>query len=743
MRSVTRAVTAPSKYIEIIVGLLILGGLYLTTHYNYLLFHSLTEAIAIVIACGIFMVSWNTRNISNSNYFTFIGIAYLFTAIVQLLHTLAYKGMPVFPGYGANLPTQLWIAARYIESLSLLAAPLLIDRRLRPVPVFLGYAVVTSLTLASIFYWKIFPDCFIDGTGLTTFKIASEYVISAITLTAIFLLIQKRSRFDARILKLLIASFAITIASEMAFTLYTDVYGLMNMIGHFLMVISFYLLYKAVIQTSLTEPYSTLFQGLQQSNERYRALFDHSLDLVYIHDFEGNFIDANDAALNLLGYKRQETPSLNFASLLSQDQIAKALEVLQELKDTGTQGEVAEFKLKCKDGNFIYVETQASVIYREGKTHAIQGVGRDVTERKQTEETLRESEDKFRSLVESTSDWIWEINLRGVYTYASPKVKDLLGYEPEEVIGKTPFDFMPVEEVNRITNTFKDIIAAGKPIERLENKCQHKNGHLVIMETSGMPVFDSKGRLHGYRGIDRDITERKKMMDSLIITDRLAALGNMAGGFAHELNNPLTSVIGYSQLLLDRKDLPEDVRKDLTGIYEEARRAAEVIKDFMGFALKQPQARQLVDINSLITDVLKLRQYEQKKANIKVKTRFDPELPLVTAGPVRMRQVFLDIITNAEYFMLEAHKKGTLTITTEKSGDVIRASLADDGPGIPPENLGLIFNPFFTTKEIGKGIGLSLSICHGIVTEHKGKIYVDSEPGKGSTFVVELPIDQE
>jgi len=492
MRSVTRAVTAPSKYIEIIVGLLILGGLYLTTHYNYLLFHSLTEAIAIVIACGIFMVSWNTRNISNSNYFTFIGIAYLFTAIVQLLHTLAYKGMPVFPGYGANLPTQLWIAARYIESLSLLAAPLLIDRRLRPVPVFLGYAVVTSLTLASIFYWKIFPDCFIDGTGLTTFKIASEYVISAITLTAIFLLIQKRSRFDARILKLLIASFAITIASEMAFTLYTDVYGLMNMIGHFLMVISFYLLYKAVIQTSLTEPYSTLFQGLQQSNERYRALFDHSLDLVYIHDFEGNFIDANDAALNLLGYKRQETPSLNFASLLSQDQIAKALEVLQELKDTGTQGEVAEFKLKCKDGNFIYVETQASVIYREGKTHAIQGVGRDVTERKQTEETLRESEDKFRSLVESTSDWIWEINLRGVYTYASPKVKDLLGYEPEEVIGKTPFDFMPVEEVNRITNTFKDIIAAGKPIERLENKCQHKNGHLVIMETSGMPVFEVK-----------------------------------------------------------------------------------------------------------------------------------------------------------------------------------------------------------------------------------------------------------
>src|SRR4030043_303719 len=271
MRSVARAVTAPGKYVEIIVGLLIFGGLYLTTRYNYLLFHSLTETFAIIISCGIFMVAWNTRKFSNNSFFIFLGIAYLFIAVVQLLHTLAYKGMPVFPGYDANLPTQLWIAARYIESLSLLAAPLLIDRRLRTIPVFLGYAIVTSLTLVSIFYWKIFPTCFIEGTGLTTFKIVSEYVTSAILLAAIFLLIKKRSRFDTTVLRLIIASVAVTIASEMAFTLYTDVYGFMNMIGHFLMIISFYLLYKAVIQTVLTKPYSTLFQGLQQSDERYRA----------------------------------------------------------------------------------------------------------------------------------------------------------------------------------------------------------------------------------------------------------------------------------------------------------------------------------------------------------------------------------------------------------------------------------------------------------------------------------------
>jgi signal transduction histidine kinase len=233
------------------------------------------------------------------------------------------------------------------------------------------------------------------------------------------------------------------------------------------------------------------------------------------------------------------------------------------------------------------------------------------------------------------------------------------------------------------------------------------------------------------------------MLDSLTITDRLAALGNMAGGFAHELNNPLTGVIGYAHLLLDRKDLSEDVRRDLTGIYEEAQRAAEVIKNFMVFALKRTLQKEPSDINSFIEDVLKLRQHEQKNTNIKVKTNFDPELPLVMAGPTRMRQVFLDIITNAEYFMFQAHKKGTLTITTESKGDVITASFTDDGPGIPLENLGQIFNPFFTTKEVGQGIGLGLSICHSIVTEHGGNIYVESEPGKGATFVVELPISKE
>ena len=391
----------------------------------------------------------------------------------------------------------------------------------------------------------------------------------------------------------------------------------------------------------------------------------------------------------------------------------------------------------------FYIEQRPFIMPHE--QNLVTGIAQSLglwLERKQIEEALKDSETKFRSLVESTSDWIWEINKDGIYTYVSPKVKDLIGYEPAEVVGKTPFDFMPPQEAERIATTFKGITAASKPIENLENTLRHKDGHLVTLETSGVPIFDSKGNLRGYRGIDRDVTERKKMTDSFIITDRLAALGSMAGGFAHELNNPLTGVIGYAQLLLDRKELPSDIRKDLEGIYTEAQRAAEVIRDFMRFALQQPKPKQPVDINDLIKDVLKLRRHAQSKNNITIKSNFAPDLPLITVGPVRMRQVFMDIIINAEYFMFEAHKKGTLTITTEKVGDFVRASFVDDGPGIPPEHLGQIFNPFFTTKEVGKGIGLGLSICHSIVSEHGGRIYVESEPGIGANFTVELPINQ-
>jgi signal transduction histidine kinase len=195
-------------------------------------------------------------------------------------------------------------------------------------------------------------------------------------------------------------------------------------------------------------------------------------------------------------------------------------------------------------------------------------------------------------------------------------------------------------------------------------------------------------------------------------------------------------------LLMDN-DLPEEIKEDLTIIHKEAQRAAGVARNLLTFARKHAPSKQLTNVNGIIEGVLTLRAYEQNVSNIQINTRLAPNLPEVMADYPQLQQVFINIILNAEAAMLEASNGGTLTITTKKFNHSVRASFADDGPGIAKENLNRIFDPFFTTKEVGKGTGLGLSVCHGIIAEHGGKIYARSKPGKGATFIVELPIGSE
>ena len=266
--SMSRRLAGTSR--SIFTFVLCLLALYWARTYDYLLFHGLAEIFSVVIAAGIFMVVWNSRRLGVNGYFQFIGIACLFAGGLDLVHTLAYKGMGVFRGYDADLATQLWIAARYLQAVSFLLAPLFLTRSLRMEVVVGAYAATIALLLLSIFRWHIFPHCLIEGSGLTAFKINSEYIICLILLAAIVLLYRRRQSFDRGVLHLLIASLAATIASELAFTLYVDPYGALNLIGHYLKIIAFYLIYKAVIETALARPYELLFRDLKQSEEALR-----------------------------------------------------------------------------------------------------------------------------------------------------------------------------------------------------------------------------------------------------------------------------------------------------------------------------------------------------------------------------------------------------------------------------------------------------------------------------------------
>jgi len=249
------------------VALVVLAGLHAITLHNYLVFHTIVEVFSIVVACGIFMLAWNSRDIGRNGYLLFLGTAYLFIGGLDLVHTLAYEGLGIFPDHNTDLATQLWIGARYMESLTLLAAPLLVKKQLRAGFVFAGFALVTALVLAGTLYWRIFPVCFEPGIGLTPFKKASEYVIAGILLASVVLLLRRRAAFDRRVLHMLVASVLLTVCSELCFTLYRDAYDVANEAGHLLKLASFYLIYRAVIETGIRQPYAMLLRDLKQSHD--------------------------------------------------------------------------------------------------------------------------------------------------------------------------------------------------------------------------------------------------------------------------------------------------------------------------------------------------------------------------------------------------------------------------------------------------------------------------------------------
>jgi signal transduction histidine kinase/CheY-like chemotaxis protein len=264
-------------FISGLVGTVILLGIYLTSFYNYLLFHSLAEFFSIVIGCGIFMVAWNGQRFLNNDYLLFLGTAYLFVAGIDFLHTLSYSGMGVFPNYDTNLPTQLWIVARYLESFSLVFAFFFLTSKLRPVLLMTAYALLCTFLLLSIFFWNIFPTCFVEGQGLTAFKKGSEYLISLILTVALWLLFRNRAKFDPQVFRLMSASMLMTIGAELAFTFYIHVYGISNLIGHYFKIISFYFIYRAIIQTGLIRPYDLLFRDLSKAHDN---LLDTNQELV-------------------------------------------------------------------------------------------------------------------------------------------------------------------------------------------------------------------------------------------------------------------------------------------------------------------------------------------------------------------------------------------------------------------------------------------------------------------------------
>ncbi|MHB1148852.1 MAG: GAF domain-containing protein [Thermoleophilia bacterium] len=260
-----------------------------------------------------------------------------------------------------------------------------------------------------------------------------------------------------------------------------------------------------------------------------------------------------------------------------------------------------------------------------------------------------------------------------------------------------------------------------------------------ILELTVDPIFDDQGIKQGAVHFLRDITEAARMRQQLVQSEKMVAVGKLVAGVAHEINNPLTGVIGYSQLLLSRQ-LDEKTKRDVEQIYHEAERATKIVRHLLSFARKHQSERRLVNLNQVIQESLELKAYDLKVNNIEVVEELDAALPLTAVDAHQLQQVFLNLITNAEQEMMAANSGGLLKVSTLGQGQTIRLSFSDNGPGIDEEIRERVFDPFFTTKDVGQGTGLGLSVCFGVIEEHKGTIMVDSSYAGGASIVIELPV---
>ena len=387
---------------QLLLVLPVLAGLYLTSLYSYLLFHGLVETFSVAVAWTIFFLAWNTRRFQATGYLALLGIAYLFVGLIDLLHMLSYKGMgAIFPGYGADLAIEFWIGARYLEALSLLAVTFFFKRSLPPLPLLAGYALVTGLLILSIFT-GVFPVCFVDGVGLTEFKKVSEYVISVILLASLALLISRRSQLEPRIFTLLAISLALTVCGELVFTLYQTMFSWLNILGHFFKLISFYLIYKAIVEKGLTRPYDLLFRDLKQSEQSLKESFEDLTSAQRVGHVGSWSLDRSSGKLTW-SEEMFRLFTLNpaggeptFESWLHMFQEADGKlfqETLGKVMETGKGFEV-EIALARERGEGACLSAAGEARHLPGGGMEIHGVMHDISSRKKAEQ-LREDVERI------------------------------------------------------------------------------------------------------------------------------------------------------------------------------------------------------------------------------------------------------------------------------------------------------------------------------------------------------------
>lgn len=693
------------NYLIIIFGLISIVGLYFISLYSYLLYHNFIELFSIIIAFALFIIAWNSKKFLDNNYLLFVGIAYFFVALLDLFHTLAYKGMSIFTSFtGSNLATQLWISARYLESISLLLALFFITRRLNYKLQFISYLIITTLILLSIFYWKIFPVSYIEGSGLTSFKIISEYIISFILVAAIFFLYLYRKEFNITVFMLITASLVVTILSELSFTLYVDVYGFFNQLGHFFKLLSFFLIYKAIIETGFSQPFDLLFfklkqseKDLKESEEKFRSLYFSMNEGVCLHEMiydktkkplDYRIMDVNNAFQSILGLKRDKVIGKKASEIYGTD-IAPYLGVYAQVADSGKPAIFEAYFPPMKKHFLISVFSPFKGRFAT--------VFSDITERKKVEKEI-ESLSRFPS---ENPNPVMRMNNKNLIIYANKPAKKII-----EKLGS--------RKRSKFLKFLSDSVAVGKKDKITEPKTvEIKIGELIygftITSVKDFDYFNIYGK---------DITESKKneKLHYKIIKEK--TLNEERHKLARELHDTVTQTLFSANLIAEV--IPKLWKKDPEAVIErleEVRQLNNVALMEMRTLLYElrPSTLEDEDLGNLLQELVKFVS-ARSKILIEVKIIGEYKFPVkIELGCYRIAQEALNNIIK--------HSSATkASLVLEVLPEKLYMDITDNGCGfndkkITSTNLGLTI-----IRERAKLIGASISI--------------ESTPGKGTRIKV-------
>jgi PAS domain S-box-containing protein len=474
----------------------------------------------------------------------------------------------------------------------------------------------------------------------------------------------------------------------------------------------------------------------REAERRYRELFDNIQEGLFFSTPEGRFVEVNDALVTMLGYSSREEllqvdiPTQVYFSPEQRQIHAQAME-----KD----GQIRNFEatLRRKNGSPIYVLINAFGMYDNlGRLLQIRGLMLDVTGLHTYQSELHRERDFSGKILSNTQSLILVADTAGLISYANRRWHEA-GFEQRELLGRPLLELAAPGYVRPLSDALQAILRGGQ-VDNLELQIMRGNGHAGQFSVNLSPMRDEQDNINSIVVVMTDITDSAELRGKLVHAEKMAAVGQLVSGVAHEVNNPLTAILGFADLLLENPDLPATAIKDLRVILQEAQRTKQIVQNLLSFARQMPPQRNAVQLNVILRRTIQLRSYDFNSHGVEIVEHLDEGLPDVIGDAHQLQQVFLNILNNAYDAVHEVGRPARIEIMTTKVGDAVEVSFCDNGYGISHPDR--IFDPFFTTKEVGKGTGLGLSICYGIVKEHGGEILChNNTDGQGATFIVRFP----